>query len=77
MSTGRGFGGAPQQKHKRYRQVCQTTGFVTDNVEQTVNLAMDAGGTLLENPETKPRGQVEAYVRDLDRILIEICTPTN
>ncbi len=31
--------------------------------------------TLVVEPNTKPWGQVVAYVRDLDGFLIEICTP--
>jgi lactoylglutathione lyase len=49
-------------------------GFTTDNVETTVKKAIDAGAVLVENPKTKPWGQVVAYVRDLDGFLIEICT---
>jgi lactoylglutathione lyase len=52
-------------------------GFTTDIVEETVRSAINAGGTILENPKTKPWGQVVAYVRDLDGFLIEICTPMN
>ncbi len=50
-------------------------GFTTENVEETLKLAVDAGASILENPKTKPWGQVVAYVRDLDGFLIEICTP--
>jgi lactoylglutathione lyase len=50
-------------------------GFTTDNVEETVLRAITAGATIVENPKTKPWGQVVAYVRDLDGFLIEICTP--
>lgn len=50
-------------------------GFTTDNVEETVKTAVKAGGTILEQPKTKPWGQVVAYVRDIDGFLIEICTP--
>ena len=50
-------------------------GFTTDNVEETVKSAVSAGGTLLQNPKTKPWGQVVAYIRDIDGFLIEICTP--
>ena len=52
-------------------------GFTTDNVEETVKSAVNAGGTLLEKPKTKPWGQVVAYVRDIDGFLIEVCTPVN
>jgi lactoylglutathione lyase len=50
-------------------------GFTTDNVEKTVSTAINAGATMVENPKTKPWGQVVAYLRDLDGFLIEICTP--
>lgn len=50
-------------------------GFTTDDVEETVKAAINAGATLVENPKTKPWGQTVAYVRDLDGFLIEICTP--
>ena len=50
-------------------------GFTTDNVEETVKSAVNSGGIILENPKTKPWGQVVAYIRDLDGFLIEICTP--
>jgi lactoylglutathione lyase len=50
-------------------------GFTTDNVEETVKSATNAGATIVENPKTKPWGQVVAYLRDLDGFLIEICTP--
>jgi uncharacterized glyoxalase superfamily protein PhnB len=52
-------------------------GFTTDNVEESIHSAISAGATLLENPKTKPWGQVVAYVRDIDGFLIEICTPMN
>ena len=50
-------------------------GFTTNNVEETIKSVVNAGGTIVENPKTKPWGQVVAYVRDLDGFLIEICTP--
>lgn len=50
-------------------------GFTTDNVEATVNTAVDAGATIVEYPKTTSWGQVIAYVRDPDGFLIEICTP--
>jgi uncharacterized glyoxalase superfamily protein PhnB len=49
-------------------------GFTTDNVEKTVATAINAGATIVENPTTKPWGQVVAYLRDIDGFLIEICT---
>jgi lactoylglutathione lyase len=53
----------------------QEIGLTTDNVEQTVASAIEAGGLLVEKPMTKPWGQVVAYVRDRDGFLLEICTP--
>ncbi len=50
-------------------------GFTTDNVTETVSAAISAGATIVEEPKTKPWGQVVAYVRDIDGFLIEICTP--
>ncbi|MEN0046710.1 MAG: VOC family protein [Bacteroidota bacterium] len=52
-------------------------GLTTDEVEKTVEAALQAGATLLEAAKTKPWGQTVAYVRDLDGFLIEICTPMN
>jgi len=49
-------------------------GFVSDNVDETVSIAIKAGAILVEQPKTKPWGQVVAYLRDLDGFLIEICT---
>lgn len=50
-------------------------GFTTDNVEETVQSAVNAGATLVESPNLKSWGQVVAYLRDIDGFLIEICTP--
>ena len=50
-------------------------GFTTDNVEEMVKSAIDAGGVLVEKPKIKPWGQIVAYVRDVDGFLVEICTP--
>ena len=50
-------------------------GFTTSDVPETLETAIKAGATLVENPKTKPWGQIVAYVRDIDGFLIEICTP--
>lgn len=50
-------------------------GFTTNNVEETVSTAVNAGAAIVEIPITKPWGQIVAYVRDIDGFLIEICTP--
>lgn len=50
-------------------------GLTTDNVEETIRIAIEAGATLLEKPTQKPWGQIVAYLRDLDGFLVEVCTP--
>ncbi|GAA4331133.1 VOC family protein [Flaviaesturariibacter amylovorans] len=50
-------------------------GFATDDVPATVATAIAAGATLLAEPNTKPWGQVVAYVRDPNGFLVEVCTP--
>lgn len=50
-------------------------GFTTENVAATVSQAVNAGAIIVENPKTKPWGQIVAYIRDIDGFLIEICTP--
>jgi lactoylglutathione lyase len=52
-------------------------GFVTDNVEETIEKSVKAGETITENPKQKPWGQTVAYVRDIDGFLIEICSPVS
>jgi lactoylglutathione lyase len=50
-------------------------GFVTDDVETAFHAAVAAGAKPLVEPKQKPWGQTVAYVRDLNGILVEICTP--
>ena len=50
-------------------------GFTTNDVQATINMAIEAGAKLYAAPKEKPWGQVVGYVRDLDGFLIEICTP--
>ncbi|ADB17467.1 Glyoxalase/bleomycin resistance protein/dioxygenase [Pirellula staleyi DSM 6068] len=50
-------------------------GISTDDVPAAYALAIAAGATPLAEPKTKPWGQVVAYVRDLDGVLVELCTP--
>ena len=51
--------------------------FTTDNVQKTIEAAIQAGAELVEEPKTKPWGQTVAYLKDPDGFLIEICTPMN
>ncbi|MDF5723361.1 MAG: VOC family protein [Rhizonema sp. PD37] len=50
-------------------------GFVTDDVAVAFSQAVEAGAIPFVNPNVKPWGQTVAYVRDLDGILIELCSP--
>lgn len=50
-------------------------GFITDNVENAIVKAKNAGATIVESPIQKPWGQTVAYIRDIDGFLIELCTP--
>lgn len=52
-------------------------GFVTDDVEALLELALKEGASLVEPPEKKEWGQVVAYIQDLDGILVELSTPIN
>jgi lactoylglutathione lyase len=49
-------------------------GFITDNVDETIEKALSAGAIITEKPKQKPWGQTVAYIRDIDGFLIEICT---
>ena len=50
-------------------------GFVTDDVTAAFAQAVEAGAVAVVTPKTKPWGQTVTYVRDLDGILIELCSP--
>ena len=51
------------------------SGFITDDVPAAWDAALAAGATVVSPPTTKPWGQTVAYVRDLEGMLVEICTP--
>ncbi len=50
-------------------------GLVTEDVAGAYARAVDAGATPLKEPAEKPWGQTVGYVRDLNGVLIEICSP--
>ena len=50
-------------------------GLITTDVDAFVERALTCGASLVASPKTKPWGQVVAYVRDPDGLLIEICSP--
>lgn len=50
-------------------------GLVTDDVQAAFAKAVKAGAQPAAAPATKPWGQVIAYVRDRDGVLVELCSP--
>lgn len=51
--------------------------FVTEEIAKDFQIALDAGATLLEKVKQKPWGQKVGYVRDINGIIIELCTPVS
>ena len=49
--------------------------FVTDDVDAAHAKALAEGAALVAAPEKKPWGQTVSYVRDLNGVLIELCSP--
>lgn len=50
-------------------------GLITNNVAEAYTQACNEGASAIKEPTEKPWGQIVAYVRDLNGILIEICSP--
>lgn len=48
---------------------------VTPDVQAAYERAVKAGAQAAQPPKQKPWGQTVAYVRDLDGVLVELCTP--
>lgn len=65
--------------YRRNREDAEPAGFevslVTDDVAGAVSRAVEEGATPLLDPEDKPWGQTVAYVRDLNGVIVELCTP--
>lgn len=49
---------------------------VTDDVSTAYERAIAAGAIAVSPPAAKPWGQVCAFVRDKDGIVVELCTPS-
>ncbi len=47
----------------------------TENVQASYDQALVAGAVGLAPPMTKPWGQIVAFVRDKDGIIVELCSP--
>jgi lactoylglutathione lyase len=52
---------------------CQLA-FVTDNMEADWQQAIEAGATILKEPQLKPWGQTTGYLRDCNGVIVELCT---
>ncbi len=50
-------------------------GLVTEDVAGAYARAVAAGAAPLKEPSQKPWGQTVGYVRDLNGVLIELCSP--
>jgi lactoylglutathione lyase len=48
--------------------------FVTADINAAYQKAINAGAQPLKEPTQKPWGQTVAYVRDINGVLIELCT---
>ncbi len=48
---------------------------VTEDVAGAYAHAVEAGAEATQAPKQKPWGQTVAYVRDLNGVLVELCTP--
>jgi len=51
--------------------------FVTEDVHAAFKKAIGAGAVSLKEPSEKPWGQVVAYVRAKDGLIVELCSPIN
>lgn len=49
-------------------------GFTTSNVQDAFDRALNAGAEGVSFPSLKPWGQTVSYVRDLNGLLVEICS---
>ena len=50
--------------------------FTTDDVQAAYDKALAAGAFPVAPPASKPWGQIVAFVRDKDGILVELCSPS-
>ena len=50
-------------------------GFMTDNVQVAYDHALAHGAYGVKEPVAKPWGQIVAYVKDANGIIIELCNP--
>lgn len=56
---------------------CFEIAFVVRDVPATLDIALQAGATLVQSPEDMDWGQTVAYVADPNGFLVELCTPVS
>jgi lactoylglutathione lyase len=49
--------------------------FIVDDLTEAIERALAAGAVLVTKPDAKPWGQTVAFVRDINGVLVELCTP--
>ena len=49
---------------------------VSSDIDGDWQRAVGAGATILKAPEAKPWGQTVGYLRDLNGVIVELCTPS-
>ncbi len=49
--------------------------FLAEDVAAALARAKEAGAKVVQEPQQKPWGQTVAYVRDMNGVLAELCTP--
>ena len=49
--------------------------FIVDDLDSAIAKAIAAGAVLVTAPDAKPWGQTLAFVRDINGVLVELCTP--
>jgi len=60
---------------KSEKPVGMEMAFISENITEDFKRAIDAGASEFESIKEKPWGQKVGCVRDINGILIEICTP--
>jgi lactoylglutathione lyase len=50
--------------------------FWSDAIESDWEAAVEAGASVVSPLQPKPWGQITGYLRDLDGIVVELCTPS-
>jgi len=48
--------------------------FVVDDIESAWKQAVEAGAEVVKEPAQKPWGQIVGYLRDMNGVLVEVCT---